>query len=185
VWLDLRVIGLLCLNNPSHVGVDVVALNRRVAHANTHLESQSMNGVKGKRAKTKDGKVPFKMGPIMCHLGEIEGTSAAMESFVSDHSERQANEQQENDDKRAMAAAKLKESNRTLPQRLVDTKAKIAAPPAKNKVGDSREYAKCLVQQARLAEDNALADSIQLMLKTKKGVELVNLVTAMAHPVQH
>jgi len=122
---------------------------------------QARGGI-GKTKKTKDGSVPFKVGNIMCHLGEIEGTSTAMESFVGDHAQRQADDQQEKDDKRAAAKAKLKESIKALPQLLIDTKAKIAAPPGKNKVGECREYAKALVEESKLAEDNALASSIQL-----------------------
>jgi hypothetical protein len=161
-------------------GVNATALNTCVNAAAEHVGSRAMK--QGQAARTKDGNVPFKVGQIMSHIGEIEGTSLAMESFVSDHMLRKNAEQDAQDAQRAEAAAKLKLSNEALPQLLIDTKAKIAAPPGVNKVGECRAYAKARLQDAKLLKQKATAERIQLNLK-QKGPECIRLVTLLAHPV--
>jgi len=165
-----------------HAGVDAGVLNKAVSNASEHVAARAAKSG-GQNSRNKDGSVPFKVGNIISHLGGIEGTSDAMESFVAAHAQKQADALSEAGAKSDAAAAKLLESNVALPQRLIDTKAKVAAPPGKNKVGECREYAKARLQQAKLLKDDATARRIQLMLK-KNGSELACLVAELAHPVQ-
>jgi len=163
---------------PSHAGVNVDVLNKCVSTAYEHVGSRAMKS--GTSRRNKDGSVPFKMGSIMSHVGDIEGTSKAMTSFVTEHAQRKEATALTAAANAAAKAAKNKESNEALPQRLIDAKAKISVNPTKNKVGHSKEYAVARLKTAKLLKDGAMITRINLILKTK-GSELKRLVAELVH----
>ena len=116
----------------------------------------------------------------MNHVGEIEGTSEAMASFVKEHAQRQKTIALTAATNAAAKAAKEKESNKALPLRLSTAETKISMDATKNKVGDSKNYLQARLKMAKLLKDDVMVNRIKLILQSK-GAELKRLVVELVH----
>jgi len=160
---------------PPHTACDVGALDEAVALSQRHIVS-TVRGT-GKRAMNADGSVPFRIGCIMHHLGEIEGTASPMAAFVGGYEARRAAEREAKESIKAAKMAKAREAQDALPA----LKAKIGPRAEANKLFDLRAYARALKQMALLMDDASMAQAMTDILK-KPSAEMRVDVTMLAHP---
>jgi hypothetical protein len=168
-------------------GFDTQVLQDAVTKAYESVLARASVGTKRKR--NRDGNVPFKIGVLMQHTGEIEGTSDALYTMARDHENRKAQAELEAKENENVKRQKHQEQVDALPEKLDEAKAKIKVNSdgglLQASVGDCRDYLKLLMRQERFANGatTELSNTLRGIGKLK-GRALVDKVVSLAYPKQ-
>jgi len=125
----------------------------------------------------------FKIGQLLNHIGDIEGTGDAIDEVVAEHEKTKAADEAEKNAKQEHNDAKRRKLAESLPERLQAAKAKFFAPLAGGKdstVKEARAYLQVEKEKAKLDKDDQRVKDVTAIY-LHKGKMLVQQATVFAN----